>query len=266
MIDIRVLHTIEELKTVVELEIAVWGLAPHDAVPTSLMHVIALRGGLALGAYEGDQMIGLLLGLPVRDHDRWILWSHMTGIHPDHQGKGVGTALKLFQRQWALQNGFTTIGWTFDPLQSGNARFNFHLLGQSAALSSHIYHVNFYGEMDDDINRGMPSDRIEAIWDIDQPSLHDHSQEHAPWLLEERNGLPHLANVSTFQWDAIAYRIAIPRDLDAVRRASPGAVLSWRLALREAMQAAFEQGFAAVDFLTQNGECAYLLKRTISPS
>lgn len=262
MIDIRVLHTTEALKAVVELEIAVWGLAPHDAVPASLMHVIALRGGLVLGAYEDEHMIGLLLGLPAKDHDRWILWSHMTGIHPDHQGKGVGTALKQFQREWALQNGFTTIGWTFDPLQRGNARFNFHLLGQSAALSSHIYHVNFYGEMDDDINRGMPSDRIEAMWDIDQPSLHDRTQDHAPLLLEDHSGLPRFADLSTLKWNAPAYRIAIPRDLDAVRRAAPDAVLSWRLALREAMQAAFAQGFAAVDFLIQNGECAYLLKRT----
>ncbi|MBK8021759.1 MAG: GNAT family N-acetyltransferase [Chloroflexi bacterium] len=143
MIDIRVLHTIDELEAAVDVELAVWGLNPRNAVPSALMHVLTLRGGLVLGAYEEDRMVGMLLSLPAQDGDEWMLWSHMTGVHPQVQGRGIGLALKRVQREWALAHGYRRIGWTVDPLQRGNAHFNFRLLGQDAALCATAYHVNF---------------------------------------------------------------------------------------------------------------------------
>jgi predicted GNAT superfamily acetyltransferase len=260
MIDIRVLHTIPELEALIDLELVVWGLDPRDAVPSTLMHVIALRGGLALGAYEDETMIGLLLALPVKEGHEWILWSHMTGTHPDHQGKGIGAALKRYQREWALEQGYRRVGWTVDPLQRGNAHFNFHLLGGDAALTTNIYHVNFYGDMDDAINRGMPSDRIEVIWHVDQPCLHDLSADAAPLLLHNDQNAP-LITLEGVQWDASAYRVALPRDLDAIRRVSQDNLLAWRMAVSDVLQAAFAHGYSIVDFLSPAAPDAYVLNR-----
>ena len=261
MIDIRILHTIPELEAAVDVELVVWGLHPRDAVPSALMHVLALRGGLVLGAYDGDQMVGVLLSLPAQDDGEWILWSHMTGVHPQYQGHGIGAALKRHQRKWALEHGYRKIRWTVDPLQRGNARFNFHLLGEDAAMIANTYHVNFYGDMDDDINRGIPSDRIEALWLIDQPSLHAPVAPDAPLLLGMgADSLPE-SQVHRAQWDTPIYQVALPRSLDAIRRTAPEGVLTWRLALREALQSAFARGYCITDFLSDRDSNVYILKR-----
>ena len=47
--------------------------------------------------------------------------SHMMGIHPEFQGQGIGTQLKLAQRQIVQQQGLDLITWTYDPLEVGNA-------------------------------------------------------------------------------------------------------------------------------------------------
>lgn len=261
MTDIRVLHTIAELEAHVDLQVAVWGLNPRNAVPSALLHVLALRGGLVVGAYDDDCIVGLLMALPAYDHDELILWSHMAGILPTHQGRGIGTALKRFQREWALAHDYRRIGWTVDPLQRGNANFNFHILGQDAALISSTYHVNFYGDMDDDINRGIPSDRIEAMWVLDQPCLHRPADPDAVTLLSVGDGLQPQPASHDSQWNASSYRIALPPSIEAVRRVSPDGVLAWRLALREALQAALAHGYCITDFIPDSGENVYILRR-----
>ena len=105
MIDYRILHDPAELEEVVNLEISVWGLNPRNAVPTAILHVMALGGGLIMGAYDGTRLVGLLICLVVKRGNEVFLWSHMTGTHPDYQNQGIGLALKRFQRRWALDNG-----------------------------------------------------------------------------------------------------------------------------------------------------------------
>jgi predicted GNAT superfamily acetyltransferase len=178
----------------------------------------------------------------------------MTGIDRDYQGQGIGFELKRSQRDWALANGFDEIRWTFDPLQSGNAKFNLHLLGAAAAR----YYPNFYGVMADDINKSdLPSDRIEAVWRLRDPRVeqrlagaaNDEDTSSVPALLIDK-GLPHLLDLDPAQ---PAYRAQIPRRLPQFET-----LLAWRLALRSVLTNAFEQGYFAVDFTNAS---AYLLHR-----
>jgi predicted GNAT superfamily acetyltransferase len=260
MIDYRVLNAIPDLEEVVSLQIDVWGLNPRNAVPSALLHVIALEGGLVLGAYDGERLVGLLLCLPARRNDEWILWSHMTGVHKDYRDRGIGLELKCLQRNWALQHGYRAIRWTMDPLQRANAHFNLHLLGRVARMYVNSYHVNFYGEMDDDINRGLPSDRVEVLWQLDRPSLHDDTGADAPLLLygDERD-YP-MGNGTVTAWNGAPYRVSVPHDLEKLRQTDSEALLAWRFAQRELMQDAFRHGYAAVDFASDDGSCAYILK------
>lgn len=259
MIEYRILRDPAELEEVVNLEITVWGLNPRNAVPSAILHVMALGGGLVLGAYEGNQIVGLLICMTVKRDNEVFLWSHMTGTHPDYQRGGIGLELKRFQRRWALDNGYKTIRWTYDPLQRGNAWFNLHLLGVDAALTSDTYHVNFYGEMDDDINRGMPSDRLEVCWYLDQPSLHNTTTTKPTLLLHaDDRGYPLL---DESDWSRDLYTAAVPADLDSLRRTDKPAVLEWRLALRDVLKTAFEQGYKAIDFTQHRGLYVYHLQR-----
>jgi predicted GNAT superfamily acetyltransferase len=90
------------------------------------------------------------------------LHSHAAGVIHSHAGQGIGAQLKLHQWQWARENGFATITWSFDPLVRRNAWFNMVKLGASVTN----YYQNFYGELDDGINAGEQSDRVLVRWQV----------------------------------------------------------------------------------------------------
>jgi predicted GNAT superfamily acetyltransferase len=257
MLEYRVLHEMHELEQAVSLSIEVWGMNPRNAPPSAILHVMALNGGLVMGAYDGERMVGMQCALVARRGDELSLWSHMTGVHPDYQRSGIGVEMKLRQREWALEHDYKVIRWTYDPIKAGNARFNLYLLGQTAGVLINTYHVNFYGDMDDDINRGMPSDRAEVTWYLDQPSYHVPTEEIPPLLLcaDERERPVMCSPLG----DGDYYVAQIPAHVDP-RLDKPGA-LAWRLALREVLLSTFERGFAAVDFTRHDGVCLYHLRR-----
>lgn len=248
----------EILQRVVDLEMIVWDLDPRDAVPTNILHAMIENGTLLLVAECADQTVGLSLAFPARRGKETYLWSHMTGVHPEHQGKGIGLQLKLLQRKWALKNGYRKIGWTFDPLQRGNANFNVHLLGATA----NIYHVNYYGEMDDGINAGLPSDRLEVTWKLKgarppivEPTVID---DETFGLRGDSNQRPQLQSL-----DCQTVYLEIPTNLARLKQHDMGLALAWRMALREAMQGLFAQGYTLVDFVHVNGRHAYVLNAPV---
>src|SRR5215471_4871048 len=107
----------------------IWGTGDEHVVDPGTMRALAHIGNYVAGAYDGDTLVGASVGFFAADGH---LHSHVTGIAPEHQGHGVGRALKLHQRDWALARGRTAISWTFDPLIARNAYFNLHTLGATA--------------------------------------------------------------------------------------------------------------------------------------
>jgi predicted GNAT superfamily acetyltransferase len=87
------------------------GLDQRFAVPSNLMRAVSHddSGGVVIGAFDGKAMIGMSFSLPVRRHGQWVLWSHMTGVVPDYQNRGIGFGLKQAQRSWALEYGYEMI-------------------------------------------------------------------------------------------------------------------------------------------------------------
>ncbi len=68
--------------------------------------------------------------------------------------------LKLAQRERALAKGIGRITWTFDPLQSLNAHFNFGKLG----VVSDVYKVNLYGAQTSSFLHRLGTDRLWVNW------------------------------------------------------------------------------------------------------
>jgi predicted GNAT superfamily acetyltransferase/predicted GIY-YIG superfamily endonuclease len=260
----RLLKENAEFEQVGDLESIVWSLEPRDALPASMLHASVHNGGFLAGAYDADQLIGFSFGFPVRRGSRWLLWSHVAGVHPDYQSRGVGFDLKQFQRRWALENQYTSIAWTFDPLQSRNAYFNLHRLGAEAS----IYHIDFYGEMTDGLNAGLPSDRLEVVWPLNTTRSETLAQGISSPVANPQTEMPRLLyqiSAEALCLDGTALDSAgmclaeIPADIAAVKRSGFDLALQWRLQLRQALQMAFERGYKVADVLLRDGRTFYVL-------
>ena len=146
-----------------------WPSPTGTEVTNNHLRAIEHSGGYVGGAYDGDRMVGACLAFVgrSRSHDPSVgfhthLHSHMAAVLPEAADRGIGTAIKLHQRAWALQHEIDRIVWTYDPLVRRNARLNLVKLGGVGVE----YLVDFYGQMDDDLNRGEPSDRLLLQWDL----------------------------------------------------------------------------------------------------
>lgn len=163
--------------------------------------------------------------------------------------RGIGHALKLRQRAWALERRLTTMRWTFDPLVGRNARFNLVKLGATAGE----YLTSFYGRMGDQINAGDDSDRLVACWQLDSPravSAVEGASEGTPIepdeppngsvvMLRGPDGEPAYVTGDRGAW------CRVPRDVVALRGSDPEGVASWRAVVREGLTDAFGSGLTA---------------------
>lgn len=239
----------EALETVRAAEVlqGVWG-GTESVAPANWLRAVQHAGGYLFGAYDdGGVLLAVSIGLLSRDG----LHSHITGVVPDGQRRGLGLALKQHQRAWALEQGITVIQWTCDPLVRRNVAFNLHALG---ARIEH-YLPNFYGPMVDGVNRGDESDRFELRWDLLSPEAVAAAEGRRPWLDSSApyavrataDGLPVLEAAK-----GTPRRVQLPADIEQLRRQDPEAAHAWRLAVREAVLAGLAAG-AVITGLTQEG-------------
>lgn len=248
------------LKEVEDVQSTVWGMDERGIVPASLLQIAATNGGIVLAAYDhaghgaGGRAIGFVFGLLARRDGRLYHASHMLATVPAYQGRGVGAALKIAQRDRALAQGLDLITWTFDPLIARNAHFNLRKLG----AISRTYCEDYYGPMEDRYNSGLPTDRLLVEW-----RLRDRPRGPLPAVL----GVP--APLLVAEGDRPSLRldrveaaggrgplsVQLPRDVAPIKAADPAAALAWRLAVRQALSWAFARGYVACDF----ADGAYLL-------
>ncbi len=157
---LRTCHAVEDMRAALELQREVWHFSDEELVPVRLFVVGEKVGGHVLGAFDGKQMVGFAYGIPGYRGGNSYLHSHMLGVLESYRNTGVGRALKLFQRDIALQQGLDLIEWTFDPLEIKNAYLNIEKLGAIARR----YTLNQYGITTSPLQAGLPTDRLYAEW------------------------------------------------------------------------------------------------------
>jgi predicted GNAT superfamily acetyltransferase len=263
-IHIRPIESIAEMKALEKLQQDVWGWDDLDTTP--LMNFIILKevGGMLIGAFDGEEVIGFAFGFIGCHSGRTVFHSHMLAVHPSYREHGIGCRLKLAQRATALERGFEHITWTFDPLQSTNAHLNFHRLG----VVSSKYKVNFYGEQSSSpLHRCIGTDRLWVDWFLKSrrvgERLHErHEQipdlDGAQRLIEV--GSDGLAVNRPCDFDGRPVLIEIPEKISALQRENPAAALAWRNATRASFLEAFAAGYVVDDFLRGY----YLLQQSAS--
>jgi predicted GNAT superfamily acetyltransferase len=252
---IRPLSSVDDVRDAAALFDRIWG--ERRVVGAPLLRALAAHGGQILGAFSEGEMVGAQVGLIGLSDAGPLLHSHITGVAPELQHKGVGFQLKLAQRQWCLERGIDTVSWTFDPVVARNARFNLHKLGAVAVR----FHRDYYGPMYDAFNRGDRSDRLEVHWELRSPRVEaavaGRAQEHggeAVTRLGDKEGWPEPQPGA----GGSPLSVRVPVDYHGLREDEPAAAAAWRDAVAEALEEAFAAGLRGVGF-TRDG--AYLLER-----
>lgn len=258
----RRLRTLEEYKACERMQQEVWGFADGvDVIPQTQLVTAQKHGGLVLGAFdEDDRLRGFCYGFLGRDRlGRLVHCSHMLAVDEEARNLGLGARLKWEQRRWALDQDLDLMVWTFDPLESLNACFNFCKLG----IVSDEYLVDLYGTTTSRLHAGMATDRLTAMWFLASPRVEARGRGEAgevgealargelraPWALrvKDRDAAVPAPGEPALELDAPRLRCQIPRQIQAVKTADPGAAVAWR----EATRAVFTRYLAAGYFVRE---------------
>lgn len=251
-IEIRSLYSVKELEEVRKLESKIWG--ENDSIPSHQTLTAVKNGGLVLGAFYRDELIGFQYSFPGFNGKSIYLCSHILGIDEEFRKKGIGEKLKAVQRQEAIKLGYSLITWTYDPLESVNAYLNMAKLGGTCST----YMENCYGEMDDLLNSGIPSDRFLVEWNLLQEEpIKFHKEVEIEHLVEEsiiqyemnKEGFPiPISILSQNQVKNEDVYVAIPKDFQGMKNADLQIAKEWRKVTRDVFQSLFEEGFQVIDF------------------
>jgi predicted GNAT superfamily acetyltransferase len=226
----------------VELEREIWGEEDLEVEPATLFVVASETGGQVLGAFEGGRMVGFTLAIVGFRNEQVFLHSHMTGVLAEYRDRGVGRALKLFQREDALSRGIQMIGWTFDPLEARNAHFNLNRLG----AISRRYLPNLYGVTTSPLHYGLPTDRLWVEWHLDSKRV-----AKAASTADESALMPG-RNES-------AVTVLIPPNMEEWRKKDIERAVREQRQVREQFTGWFARGYAAMGARTSEKGVEYVL-------
>lgn len=270
-ISIRPISSVADCIFFQTLERTVWESSDEDVMPVHVLITAIKNGGVMLGAFAEDgppetgKMVGAVFGWPgivTGEGQPTIKFcSHIAGVLPAWQGRGLGVQLKLAQRQAILALGYTDwVTWTYDPLYRVNGVLNIHRLGATC----NTYYRNVYGMMTDSLNAGAPTDRCQVDWRLNServraaagelsPSQHPAWAQSDPaadtWqvLSATASGEFRQPVEQTPAFDGRPLAVPLPQDIAAIRRSDGGLAMAWRLYIRHVFEAAFAAGYMMVD-------------------
>jgi predicted GNAT superfamily acetyltransferase len=290
-IAIRDLKSIADLTQLKALEKEVWRMADDDTLPLTLAIALKAAGNIFLGAFDKEEkdndnkdkekLVGFAFGFLAREHGQLTIHSHMLAVLDAYRHLDLGSRLKQAQRERALAMGVHEMTWTYDPLQSRNAHFNFAKLG----VVSDTYKVDFYGPETSSMLHRNGTDRLWVRWLLNSRRVRDRLAGRAagraagkdarvetldalrllaPLLRFDPSGKPARADLA----EALARQrlsIEIPGDILEVERTDMALAREWREATRWAFREAVKAGFFVAEFCRsirgQQGPGAYLLQR-----
>ena len=246
------------MRDVESLQKEVWACDDRDIVPFTLLVATREIGAILVGAFDGPFLVGFAYSLVGREDERMVHHSHMLAVRPTYRNLNLGYKLKLAQRDRALAQGIKRMTWTFDPLQSLNAYFNFAKLG----VVSDTYKMNFYGEATSSPLHqiGNGADRLWVTWPLDSRRVQGRLQAKdqsrtlnfdlaaiACLVQVGPNNVPQRSQSSEVpgQKDVA---IEIPADINALQRERPEVAGDWREATRWAFSEAMASGYQIEDF------------------
>lgn len=272
-IDIYPLLDIADMYKAEELQRQVWSGSDTDIVPAHIMLAIAQNGGVVLGAFDGEKIVGYVLGFlgtDAKSPDRVAMarlkhCSHQLGVLPSYRNQGVGYRLKLAQREAVVKDGIRLITWTYDPLLSNNAFLNVRRLGGVCQR----YMREVYGSLRDDLNIGLPTDRFEVEWWVTSTRVKSRvERSRQPLNLDDylNAGVKTLNPASyggegslipsdeIFEPEGISLLVEIPSDFQGLKQMDVELAHAWRIQTRLVFERVFSAGYLVTDFIYEKGD------------
>lgn len=239
---IRPLTGHDELKACVALQRETWGAGFDQEVPTAILWAAGRTGGIASGAFDaGGTLQGFVFGISGVEDGRLIHWSDMLAVRPPWRGRGLGLALKRHQRRRLLERGIRRAYWTFDPLEARNAHLNFRRLG----VTSREYLRDVYGSTGSPLHSDIGTDRLIVAWDLDSERVARRLEGAAP-------AVPRAGT-------AADTRIAVPEDIQRIKKDDPEEARRWRSVTRKAFEHYLARGYVVTDAVRAPGRLYYQL-------
>lgn len=235
-IEIRDIESLDEMQEVEQLQREIWGVEDLEIYPALALKPQKEVGATLIGAFAEGRMVGFVFGFPGILNGETIIHSDMLGISPAYRSNNLGYLLKRAQRDAAIALGVKRITWTFDPLQSRNAHFNFSKLGVIADR----YYVDYYGVTSSFLHR-YGTDRLWVTWLLENETVKSQPSkiEALPHLVRAGENLEPIVNTDPIRSSEVI--IEIPRELTEHHKL-------WRMATRDAFTRALDQGFIVQGF------------------
>jgi len=270
---IRDLETVDDLRKVEAVEKEVWGLSDQDTMPLTMIIASKEAGSIWLGAFDTDALVGFAFGFLGRENGETMIHSHLLAVRAPYRDLDLGYKLKLAQRERALAMGIRQMTWTFDPLQSKNAHFNFAKLG----VVSEKYKADFYGLKTSSVLHRNSTDRLWVQWRLSSKRVQQRLQGKNA-SSDSLDALSNLIPLVGFDGDGKPVKtdmeaalgrqricIEIPSEINAVQQKDPALAREWRAATRWAFTESLAAGFFVAEFCRsirgRQGPGAYLLQK-----
>jgi predicted GNAT superfamily acetyltransferase len=241
-IAIRNIESLAEMREVERLQREIWGVDDLEVYPALALKPQTEVGGILIGAFAEGRLVGFVFGFPGILDGETIIHSDMLGISEGYRSHNLGYLLKLAQREAAIERGIRLITWTFDPLQSRNAYFNFSKLGVIADR----YYVDYYGVTSSFLHR-FGTDRLWVTWLLNSRRVKERIKGSKPVMPGDLDVVRHLVRVGD-TGEPISYEdlgesvvIEIPAEITANQE-------SWREATRKAFTSAIDAGCVVEGF------------------
>lgn len=274
---VKMIESVRDMKFTHGIQRNVWGYRDASIIPFTQLISIQNNGGLVLGAYLNERLVGFLFGFLGRSGDKLYMFSQRMGVLPQVQSQGIGRQLKLAQREAVLAQGIDLIVWTYDPLEGKNAMLNIERLGGI----TRTYARDIYGRVDNPLQSGLATDRFLVEWKLNHPHVLERldaaQTTPSPETWEEAYRLVNYANWGSELPRPIAadldlnddvLLVQVPANLQAIRRRDLKVAAGWRNTTRVIFESYFARGYAVTgfasnrDFTTPN---IYRLEKTDIP-
>jgi predicted GNAT superfamily acetyltransferase len=259
----RPFSSLSDYQACVELQRSTWGRNFSDVVPLSILKITQKAGGVAAGAFSPEGlMLGFVYGLAGYVDHRLFHWSHMLAIEPAARDLGLGTRLKLYQRDLLLPLGVEEVRWTFDPLESRNAHLNFNHLG--AEVAEYVEDL-YEGEEGSELFAGIGTDRFILSWKIASGRVERALEDRRAGSEAPFQDAP-VANPGAAAGDlpeTPRVRIEIPDSIQDLKAERPDLGPAWRASTRRAFEHYLGLGYRVEAFYREAGErlCWYGLEK-----